>query len=133
MENLLGPFRYLLLIALAALIGDLAHIVADPRSQIPCIGASGGIAAVITFYAFNFPGVKLGFLLRYSWRWFRWIRLPAWSVFVLWILFQIIGAWEQVKGIGSVSALAHLGGAAMGFVVWLLWRSESRPAEASHL
>jgi membrane associated rhomboid family serine protease/Zn-finger nucleic acid-binding protein len=132
-ENFLRPFRYLLLIALAAFIGDLAHIAADPRSQIPCIGASGGIAAVITFYALNFPDVKLGFLLRYSWRWFRWIRLPAWSVFVLWILFQIIGAWEQVKGIGSVSALAHLGGAATGFVAWLLWRSESRPAEASHL
>lgn len=132
-ENFLRPFRYLLLIALAAFIGDLAHIAADPRSQIPCIGASGGIAAVITFYALNFPDVKLGFLLRYSWRWFRWIRLPAWSVFVLWILFQIIGAWEQVKGISSVSALAHLGGAATGFVAWLLWRSESRPAEASHL
>jgi len=77
--------------------------------------------------------VKLEFLLRYGWWWFRWIRLPAWSVFVLWILFQIIGAWEQVKGISSVSALAHLGGAAMGFVAWLLWRNESRPAQASHL
>ncbi len=132
-ENFLRPFRYLLLIALAAFIGDLAHIAANPRSQIPCIGASGGIAAVITFYALNFPDVKLGFLLRYSWRWFCWIRLPAWSVFVLWILFQIIGAWEQVKGTSSVSALAHLGGAATGFVAWLLWRSESRLAEVSHL
>jgi membrane associated rhomboid family serine protease len=132
-EIFLRPLRYLLLIALAAFIGDLAHIAADPRSQIPCIGASGGIAAVITFYALNFPHVKLEFLLRYGWWWFRWIRLPAWSVFVLWILFQIIGAWEQVKGISSVSALAHLGGATMGFVAWLLWRNESRPAQASHL
>jgi membrane associated rhomboid family serine protease len=76
-ENFLRPLRYFTLVALAAFIGDLAHIAADPSSQIPCVGASGGIAGVITFYALNFPEVKLGFLLRYGWWWFRWIRLPG--------------------------------------------------------
>jgi hypothetical protein len=60
-EDFLRPLRYLALIALAAFIGDLAHIAIDPHSQIPCIGASGGIAGVITFYALNFPRVWLGF------------------------------------------------------------------------
>jgi len=55
-ENFLRPLRYLVVIALAAIIGDLAHIAFDPHSQIPCIGASGGIAGVIGFYALNFPG-----------------------------------------------------------------------------
>jgi membrane associated rhomboid family serine protease len=54
-ENFLRPLRYLALIALAAFIGDLAHIALDPRSQTPCIGASGVVAGVITFYALNFP------------------------------------------------------------------------------
>ncbi len=94
-EDFLRPLRYLTLIALAAFIGDLAHIAVDPRSQIPCIGASGGIAGAITFYALNFPRVRLEFLMRWGFVWFRWIRLPAWSVFVLWIFFQLIGAWEQ--------------------------------------
>src|SRR5207249_9726646 len=62
-ENFLRPFRYLALIAFAALIGDLGHIAADPSSHIPCVGASGGIAAVINLYAPNFPEVTLGFLL----------------------------------------------------------------------
>src|SRR6266568_1963243 len=132
-ENFLRPFRYLALIAVAAFIGDLAHIAADPHSQIPCIGASGGIAGVITFYALNFPKVKLEFLLRYGWWWFRWIRLRAWFVFVLWILFQAVGAWEQVAGISAVSSLAHLGGAVVGFVAWLLWRKNNRATEASRL
>src|SRR6266487_3193720 len=124
-ENFLRPFRYLALIALAAFVGDLVHIVADPHSQIPSIGASGGIAGVITFYALKFPHVKLGFLLRWSFIWFRWIRLPAWFVFVLWILFQLIGAWEQKAGISSVSSFAHLGGAAVGLITWLAWRKTS--------
>jgi membrane associated rhomboid family serine protease/Zn-finger nucleic acid-binding protein len=97
-ENFLRPLRYLMLIALAAFVGNLAHIALDPRSQTPCIGASGGIAGVITFYALNFPHARIEFLMRWGFVWFRWIRLPAWSVFVLWIVFQLIGAVEQRPG-----------------------------------
>jgi len=48
--------------------------------------------------------------------------LPAWFVFVLWILFQIIGTLEQKAGMSSVSSAAHLGGAAMGVLAWFVWR-----------
>ncbi len=121
-ENFLRPLRYLALIALAAFIGDLAHIALDPHSQTPCIGASGGIAGVITFYALNFPRMRLAFLMRWGFVWFRWIRLPAWFVFVLWFVFQIIGTLEQRAGMSSVSSAAHLGGAAFGVLAWLVWR-----------
>jgi len=129
-ENFLRPLRYLALIALAAFIGDLAHIALDPRSQIPCIGASGGIAGVITFYALNFPRMRLAFLWRLGFVWYRWIRLDAWFVFVLWIFFQIIGTLEQKAGMSSVSSAAHLGGAAVGVLAWLVWR---KPNEESRL
>src|SRR6516165_1537313 len=64
-ENFLRPLRYIALIAIAALVGDLIHIASEPNSTIPCIGASGGIAGVITFYALSFPQAKIGFLWRY--------------------------------------------------------------------
>jgi membrane associated rhomboid family serine protease/Zn-finger nucleic acid-binding protein len=129
-ENFLRPLRYLALIALAAFIGDLAHIALDPRSQTPCIGASGGIAGVIIFYALNFPRMRLAFLWRIGFVWHRWIRLDAWFVFVLWILFQVIGTLEQRAGMSSVSSAAHLGGAAVGLLAWLVWR---KPNEESRL
>ncbi|PYK43142.1 MAG: hypothetical protein DME46_08325 [Verrucomicrobia bacterium] len=122
-ENFLGPLRYVAFIAIAAFVGDLAHIASAPNSSIPCIGASGGIAAVITFYALAFPQAKIGFLWRYFY-YFRWIRLPAWFVFVLWIVFQIIGAYEQRVGISSVSSFAHLGGATIGLVAWVICRKK---------
>jgi membrane associated rhomboid family serine protease len=112
-ENFLGPLRYIALIALAAFVGDLLHIASAPASTTPCIGASGGIAGLITFYALAFPQAKIGFLWRYFY-YFRWLRLPAWFVFVLWILFQIIGAYEQKIGISSVSSFAHFGGSGCG-------------------
>ena len=124
-ENFLRPLRYLALIALAAFIGDLAHIAIDPRSQTPCIGASGGIAGVITFYALNFPRMRLAFLMRYGFVWFRWIRLPAWFLFVLWFLFQLIGTLEQKAGMSSVSSAAHLGGAVVGLASWFVWRKSN--------
>jgi membrane associated rhomboid family serine protease/Zn-finger nucleic acid-binding protein len=129
-ENFLRPARYLALIALAAFIGDLAHIALDPRSQIPCIGASGGIAGVITFYALNFPRMRLAFLWRLGYFWYRWIRLDAWFVFVLWILFQLIGTLEQKAGMSSVSSAAHLGGAAVGLAAWLVWRKTNTNLES---
>jgi membrane associated rhomboid family serine protease/Zn-finger nucleic acid-binding protein len=121
-ENFLRPLRYVVVITLAAIVGDLAHIALDPRSQTPCIGASGGIAGVITFYALNFPQMRLAFLMRWGFVWFHWIRLPAWFVFVLWILFQLIGTLEQKAGMSSVSSAAHLGGAAVGVLAWVVWR-----------
>jgi membrane associated rhomboid family serine protease len=120
-EDFLGWPRYLLLIVLAAFAGDLLHLVADPRSNIPSIGASGGIAGVIVFYALQFPHIRLGFLFRY-WFYFRWIRLPAWFALVLWLLFQFIDAGQQLTGASAVSSLAHLGGAVVGLLAWLLWR-----------
>src|SRR5205809_1708459 len=128
-ENFLRPLRYLALIALAAFIGDLAHISLDPRSQTPCIGASGGIAGVITFYALNFPRMRLAFLMRFGFVWFCWFRLSALFVLFFWILLYIIGTLEQKAGMSSVSSSAHLGGAAVGVVAWVVWRmtnNESR-------
>jgi len=128
-EDFLGRFRYLGLIALAAFVGDVAHIAIDPRSEVPSIGASGGIAGVITFYALQFPRVRLEFFVRWGLVFFRWVRMPAWFALLLWILFQFVGAWEQVAGVSSVSALAHLGGAAVGFVTWLFWRRSNTATE----
>src|SRR5438132_13796115 len=123
-EKFLGPLRYIALIAIAAFVGDLVHIASAPNSAIPCIGASGGIAGVITFYALAFPQAKIGFLWRYFF-YFRWVRLPAWFVFVLWIFCQIIGAYVQQCRMSSVSSFAHLGGAAVGVIAWFLTRKSA--------
>ena len=86
-EDYLGKTRFLLLILVSTVTGDLLHVMAQPNSTVPCVGASGGISGVIAFYALEFPRARLGFLLRYWWR-FQWFQLPAWGAFVLWILLQ---------------------------------------------
>jgi membrane associated rhomboid family serine protease len=122
-EEELGTWRFLLLVGAAALVGDLAHAAADPRSDTPCVGASGGISGVITYYALRFPRAKLGFMFRY-WTYFRWITMPAWFALVLWFLLQLWLAHGQIAGLTNVSALAHLGGAAVGLGAWALGRKQ---------
>jgi membrane associated rhomboid family serine protease len=120
-EDYLGRWRFAGLILLSTLVGDGFHILGNPHSTIPCIGASGGISGVLVFYALEFPRARLGILLRYYWR-FAWIQIPAWVAFVIWLLLQLFGVYEQYVGLSNVSALAHLGGVGTGFVLWLWWR-----------
>lgn len=120
-EDALGRWRYAGLIALAALGGSLAHILGDPRSTVPCIGASGGISGILVFYILKFPKARLGLMLGWL-TGFRVARMPATGFFLIWLALQAYGAHEQLAGFGEVSALAHLGGAGAGLLIWLVTR-----------
>ena len=115
-EDHLGRSRFLLLLAAAHVAGMVLHAAFDPRGHVPCVGASAGISGVIAYYAVVFPHAKLGFLLRWFLL-FRWIRMPAYVALVLYLVLQLIGAWAQVSGFSSVSALGHLGGLGVGLAV----------------
>jgi membrane associated rhomboid family serine protease len=117
-EDYLGRWRFLGLIVLSTLVGDGFHILANPHSTDPCIGASGGISGVLVFYALEFPRAVFGF---FYYGIFRWVNIPAWAWFLIWLFFQFIGVYWQMVGYGNVSALAHLGGVTTGFALWLWW------------
>jgi len=115
-EDHLGHARFVALLVAAHLGGVLVHALLDPRSTIPLVGASGGISGVIAYYAVAFPRARLGLLFVYPWPLF-WLRLPAWGAFAIWIVMQLVGAWQQFAGYSNVSSLAHLGGVLVG--LWL--------------
>ncbi len=118
-EDVLGKGRYLLLIVAAAVVGDVAHILADPRAAVPCVGASGGISGILAYYCLRFPKASVGIV----W-WFRWFRLPVGIMFALWVFTQITDAFWISADITNVAVFAHLGGAAVGVLFWL-WTRQS--------
>jgi membrane associated rhomboid family serine protease len=122
-EAHLGWRRYLLLIGVADLAANACHILVDPRGTVPVVGASGGISAVIVFFALKFPRARLALGL---WRgpWIRYMQFPAWFGLGMWIVLQFIGVAQQLGGFTNVSAAAHLGGAAVGVLAWVVWRRE---------
>ncbi|MHC4251413.1 MAG: rhomboid family intramembrane serine protease [Planctomycetota bacterium] len=126
-EDQLGWRRYALLLLLADLAGTVLHAVLDPRSAVPLVGASAGISGVIAYYAVAFPRARLGFYL-FPRLLFRWFRMPVWGAFLVWVGFQWFGVFAQLWGGSGVSALGHLGGAAVGLVAALIVRRRRREA-----
>jgi membrane associated rhomboid family serine protease/Zn-finger nucleic acid-binding protein len=118
-EDYLGHGKYLLLLAGSALTGDLIHLWLDGRSNMPLVGASGGVSGVIAYYALRFPRARLVAMVRLAFV-LRWVRMTAWFGFVLWILLQFAGVYLQMNGISFVSSLAHVGGALFGVIFWAI-------------
>jgi membrane associated rhomboid family serine protease/Zn-finger nucleic acid-binding protein len=111
-EDLIGRKRFLVVLFLSALAGDMFHALAEPRGSMPTIGASGGISGIIALYALAFPHARLGLFMRYTW-----ITFSARVGFLAWLTFQLLGVVRQLQG-GSVSSLAHLGGCLIGTFYW---------------
>lgn len=118
-EDILGGRKFILLLLLSTVCGDILHILSDPNSSIPCIGASGGISGVIAYYAFAFPKARIGLLFYW-----RYVRLSVFVWFAMWFGLQILGTHTQLYGTSNVSSLAHLGGAATGILFWIITRKE---------
>ncbi len=72
---------------------------------------------MLAYYCLRFPHARVGIIF-----WFRWIRMPVGAMFALWILLQIMTLIRQSAGLGRVAVFAHLGGAAVGVLFWLLTR-----------
>jgi membrane associated rhomboid family serine protease len=127
-EEVLGTWRYLLIYLACGVMGTLAQIAANPDSMIPTLGASGAIAGVMGAYLIWFPQNQVRVLI------FRFIAVvPAVLVIGLWIVLQVwlgFGPFGQLGEQGGVAYLAHVGGAATGIFVGLLFRDRARQLQA---
>lgn len=131
-EDKVGTARFLGLLALAALAGDLAHALIDPRPEIPLVGASGGIFGLFAFYGLAFRRHRFKILFWRLWPpVMAWIGMSAGVLFGIYAGLQLFGVVAQLDGMSQVSALAHVGGAAAGVVAWWAWSEETtNPAPA---
>jgi membrane associated rhomboid family serine protease len=120
-EMVAGPLRFAMLYLIGGIAGGLLHVVVDPASLAPVVGASGAIAAVFGTYAMLFArrrvatqrvvGVTIpGRLLTALWYMATWVGL------------QFLTALALNSETGGIAIWTHIG----GFVVGLL---AARPLE----
>ena len=121
-EDTLGRWQYLGVVLICAMVGDVAHILADPSSTTPCVGASGGISGLLAFYALTYPRRKIHFLFHFL-SWYRWLKAPAYVLFIVWGAYQALGTALQIFGDTKVSYMAHVGGAGAGLFCWILYKA----------
>jgi membrane associated rhomboid family serine protease len=141
-EERLGRWWWAALLIASTLAGHLLHALFEARSELPSVGASGGIAGLLACYAVLWPDrrivIRVPRLWRYRWWWrtrYEWhppfATISAAGLFALWAFVQCFLAWLQVYGAGSISGLAHLGGAAVGLVAGFAVRARDRAISSS--
>jgi len=123
-----GKVKFLGIYLAWGIAAGLAHIVIDPLSPIPAVGASGAISGVLGAYLALFPKAKIMtfMMLGFFWRMMhiqaRWF-LPFWLVFQN-VLPFLIGGFG-VAG-GGVAYMAHIGGFLIGFASGYLYKKNTQ-------
>lgn len=119
-EDTLGHFTFLIFYLAAGFFAAMAHILSDPGSVAPTVGASGAIAGVLGAYWYLFPKAKVKTLVFMFIIW-TFIEIPAVIVLGFWFLsqiFNILGSSGHMGG--GVAYWAHFGGFIAGIVLVLL-------------
>lgn len=116
-EDSMGHVRFVVFYLLTGAIASGAHVLTDPASPIPTVGASGAISGVMGAYLLLYPRVRV-YTLFFFFIFIRVIPLPAWFMLVYWFVLQVaMGAGTLGSQGGGVAFWAHIGGFVAGVVL----------------
>ena len=115
-EDSLGSFRFLVFYLVCGLAAAAAHIIAQPASPLPTVGASGAISGVLGAYLVLYPRVRVRMLFL-----FFVVPIRAWLVLIWWFFWQLVAALPELTNgadlSGGVAVWAHVGGFVTGVVL----------------
>ena len=126
-EDAMGSIKFLIFYLVGGVIAALTHTFLYPDSQIPTVGASGAIAAVLAAYLVLYPQsrvltfIPLGFFLQ--------LRLvPASIVLIVWFILQLFSGVLTLSGpeLSGTAFWAHIGGFLTGLFITALFFSRSK-------
>jgi rhomboid family protein len=119
-EDAMGPVKYLLFYIVGGLAALGLQVAIGPGSQVPTLGASGAIAAVLAGYIVLYPRARVLTLVIIIF-FFTVIELPAWILLGIWFVEQaVFGAANLTTpagGGGGVAYFAHIGGFVFGLLM----------------
>ena len=121
-EDRMGSFRYLLFYLLCGLISGLSHLLLNPDSNVPTIGASGAIAGVMGAYFLLFPKSRILTLIPILFIPF-FIEIPAYFFLGIWFLLQFLSAAGSHGSAGGIAWWAHIGGFISGMILLKLFHT----------
>jgi membrane associated rhomboid family serine protease len=122
-EDRLGHIGYLVFYLAAGLAASLVHLLSDPSSTIPTVGASGAIAGVMGGYFVLYPHARVLAVVPIV-IFIQIVVLPAPLFLGVWFLLQFFQGSFSIDGVeaGGVAWWAHVGGFAAGVLMVLILR-----------
>lgn len=127
-EDRMGHLRYLIFYLLCGLIASLTHILFNPTSTIPSVGASGAIAGVLGAYMLLYPTARV-IVLIVLFFYIDFVALPALIVLGFWFIMQffsgVLSLGVQNASAGGVAWWAHIGGFVAGMVLVFVFKKRN--------
>jgi hypothetical protein len=115
-EDRLGPFRYLVFYFLCGIVSGLSHLIFNPFSNMPTIGASGAIAGVMGAYFILHPRARILTLIPiiiipYF------VEIPAFLFLGFWFVLQFYNVAISQGNFSGIAWWAHIGGFVFGMIL----------------
>jgi|WetSurMetagenome_2_1015567.scaffolds.fasta_scaffold46692_3 membrane associated rhomboid family serine protease len=124
-EEAMGGLRYLVFYLLCGIIASWSHILSNPDSIIPTVGASGAIAGVLGAYIMLYPRARIWTLILLGF-FSRLIYIPAGIILGYWFLIQVAnGSIAGMRAVGGVAFWAHIGGFVAGIALVGLFKKRN--------
>ena len=117
-ENQLERLNFLPFYLTAGISAALAHMLMEPNSSSPLIGASGAISGVLGAFFICNPRARITLVLEPVLIYFLrrlTIRLPAWIFLPVWFFLQISMGLRHPGS--NVAFWAHVGGFLVGVII----------------
>jgi membrane associated rhomboid family serine protease len=120
-EDRMGHGRFIVFYLLCGTIAGFAHVLSEPGSPVPTIGASGAVAAVMGAYFVLYPHSRV-LTVVFIFLFIDVVEVPAVLFLGLWFLMQLfngVGALLSAGGqmAGGIAFWAHVAGFVSGMVL----------------
>jgi len=118
-EATIGNIKFLLFFLGGGIAASVIHVLLNTHSNIPSVGASGAISAVMGTYLVMFPASRVKVLVLY---YFRSFYISALIFLGIWIAMQLFNGFSSLgadQNTGGVAHWAHIGGFAFGLLYGL--------------
>lgn len=120
-EATIGNFRFLVFYIIGGLAAHAGHIYFNMGSEIPTVGASGAISAVMGAYLVMYPTSKIKMLVLVFF-----IRIPAFIFLIFWIFQQVTLGNQALQSMtdqtAGVAWWAHIAGFVFGLIAGFYYR-----------
>jgi len=123
-EDRLGHIGYIIFYLAGGLAAAFVHILFNPQSIVPTVGASGAIAAVLGAYLVFYPKARVYTFIPIGF-WARLRMLPAAVVLGLWFVLQLFSGFATLdvgSDVGGTVFWAHIGGFVFGVLMGFLFK-----------
>lgn len=117
-EDIMGRARFVLFYLLCGLAASATHVLLDPSSPVPTVGASGAISGTLGAYLLMYPKAPIRMFIPPLFL----LRFPAWLVLCWWFAMQFLSGLPQLFApapdiSGGVAVWAHVGGFVTGLML----------------